>query len=76
VLIATRTSFDEDWPSAGIRHRVPTVAFMADFHFSREYLDETPFWNAIDPSRKLTDLQTYYNHHPTHSSLGIVLQGI
>lgn len=36
----------------------------------REYLDHTLFWNAIDLERKLSDFQSYYNHHRTHSSLG------
>ena len=35
----------------------------------REYLDHTLFWNAIDLERKLSDFQSYYNHHRTHSSL-------
>ena len=29
----------------------------------REYLDHTLFWNAIDLERKLSNFQTYYNHH-------------
>jgi len=35
----------------------------------REYLDHTLFWNAIDLERKLSDFQSYYNRHRTHSSL-------
>ena len=36
----------------------------------REYLDQTLFWNATDLERKLSDFQSYYNLHRTHSSLG------
>ncbi|MCP4453888.1 MAG: transposase, partial [Planctomycetes bacterium] len=36
----------------------------------REYLDHTLFWNATDLERKLSDFQSYYNLHRTHSSLG------
>jgi transposase InsO family protein len=36
----------------------------------REYLDQTLFWNVVDLERKLSDFQSYYNHHRTHSSLG------
>jgi len=36
----------------------------------REFLDHILFWNAGDLERKLADLQTYYNHPRTHSSLG------
>lgn len=35
-----------------------------------EFLDHTLFWNAIDLERKLSDFQSYYNHHRTHSSIG------
>ena len=35
-----------------------------------EYLNHTLFRNAIDLERKLSDFQSYYNHHRTHSSLG------
>ena len=37
----------------------------------RDFLDQTLFWNAVDLERKLTDFQAYYNHHRTHSSLGV-----
>ena len=36
----------------------------------REFLDQTLFWNAGDLERKLSDFQSYYNLHRTHSSLG------
>ena len=36
----------------------------------REYPDQTLFWNATDLKRKLSDFQSYYNCHRTHSSLG------
>ena len=36
----------------------------------REFLDQTLFWNATDLERKLSDFQSYYNWHRTHSSLG------
>jgi hypothetical protein len=31
---------------------------------------QTLFWNAIDLERKLSDFQSYYNRHRTHSPLG------
>ena len=36
----------------------------------REFLDQTLFWNSTDLERKLSDFQSYYNRHRTHSSLG------
>ncbi len=36
----------------------------------REFLDQTLLWNATDLERKLSDFQSYYNWHRTHSSLG------
>ena len=35
----------------------------------RKYLDQTLFWNATDLERKLSDFESYYNLHRTHSSL-------
>jgi hypothetical protein len=35
----------------------------------REYLDQVPFWNAIDLTRKLEEFKTYYNAHRVHRSL-------
>jgi len=35
----------------------------------REYLDQVPFWNAIDLMRKLEEFRTYYNAHRVHRSL-------
>ncbi len=35
----------------------------------REYLDQVPFWNAIDLTRKLEEFRTYYNAHRVHRSL-------
>ena len=36
----------------------------------REYTEQTLFWNVVDLKRKLSDFESYYNHHRTHSSLG------
>ena len=35
----------------------------------RDYLDQVPFWNATDLTRKLESLQCYYNARRVHSSL-------
>jgi putative transposase len=35
----------------------------------REYLDQVPFWNTIDLTRKLEEFRTYYNTHRVHRSL-------
>lgn len=35
----------------------------------REFLDHTPFWNSLDPRRKLNEFRDYYNHHRTHTAL-------
>ena len=32
-------------------------------------LDQVPFWNAIDLTRKLEKLRTYYDAHRIHGSL-------
>lgn len=36
----------------------------------REFLDQTPFWNARDLERKLDSFKTYYNGVRTHRALG------
>ena len=35
----------------------------------REYLDQTPFWNAHDLERKLNSFQEYYNRFRAHQGL-------
>ena len=35
----------------------------------RELLDHVFFWTSTDLQRKLSDYQTYFNHHRAHSSL-------
>ncbi len=35
----------------------------------REYLDQTPFWNARDLERKLDSFQEYYNRYRVHQGL-------
>ena len=35
----------------------------------REYLNQVPFWNAIDLTRKLEEFRTHYNAHHVHRSL-------
>jgi hypothetical protein len=35
----------------------------------RDYLDQVPFWNATDLTRKLETFQHYYNAHRVHGSL-------
>ena len=35
----------------------------------REYLDQTPFWNAGDLERKLASFQEYYNRYRVHQGL-------
>lgn len=35
----------------------------------REYLDQSPFWNAVDLRRKLASFQDFYNSHRAHQSL-------
>ena len=35
----------------------------------REYLDQTPFWNAQDLERKLDSFQEYYNRNRVHQGL-------
>jgi len=35
----------------------------------REYLDQVPFWNASDLTRKLDSYRHYYNEHRVHCSL-------
>ena len=34
----------------------------------REYLDDVPFWNSLDLTRKLDQFQDYYNNHRTHDA--------
>ena len=34
----------------------------------RELIDQTFFWTATDPEKKLRDYQAYYNEHRCHSS--------
>lgn len=36
----------------------------------RDYLDQVPFWNATDLSRKLDTFEYYFNARRVHSSLG------
>ena len=36
----------------------------------RDYLDQVPFWNTIDLTRKLEAFQCYYSARRVHSSLG------
>jgi hypothetical protein len=36
----------------------------------REFLGRTLFWNADDLENKLADLQSSYNNHRIHSTLG------
>jgi putative transposase len=36
---------------------------------SREYLDRTLFWTAVDLENKLLEFRDYFNRHRTHASL-------
>jgi len=36
----------------------------------REYLDQIPFWGALDLDRKLLQFRDYYNHERAHRGLG------
>ena len=45
---------------------VPPVAAR---HNSEKVLDQVPFWNAIDLTRKVEKLRTYYDAHRVHGSL-------
>jgi len=55
---------------------VPLVPFSHPFverligTIRRDYLDQVPFWNATDLTRKLKTFQHYYNSRRVHSSLG------
>ena len=58
---------------------VPFVPFSHPFverlvgTVRREYLDQTPFWNAGDPERKLDSFQEYYNRYRVHQ--GFMVRG-
>ena len=54
---------------------VPFVTFSHPFverligTVRREYLDQTPFWNARDLERKLDSFKEYYNRQRVHQGL-------
>ena len=37
----------------------------------REYLDQTPFWNARDLERKLDSFQQFYNRYRVHQGFKV-----